>query len=360
MIIVLLVGTFVAGRIQLNEYAITPGQAQAVGPLVKVPSDRSHRIDGSILLTDVYLTRVSLLSDLPDRLNGDAQMIPATALLGPSTPATELTAQGYLTMAEAQSAAKAAALTRLGDKVSEHDAGTLVFSVTARSPAASHLKVGQIITAVDGTPTPNECAFEAALAPHTPGDTVSLSVEQSTVTPDAVQKTGPTKVEQVRLARRPASAGASSSGCPGVTSSSTGYLGVELKTQQDYTDPVHVSVDTRTIGGPSAGLAMTLAIIDKLYGGDLTGGHAVAATGTISPTGAVGDVGGVREKTVAVERAGATAFLVPPDEYPTAKAKDIPSLHIYKVATLADALSVLRHLGGRVPPPPSGATATKA
>ena len=81
----------------------------------------------------------------------------------------------------------------------------------------------------------------------------------------------------------------------------------------------------------------------------------MAATGTISPTGQVGDVGGVREKTVAVEKAGATVFLVPPDEYATAKAKDVPSLHVYKVASLDDALSVLRHLGGRVPPAP-GAT----
>ena len=64
----------------------------------------------------------------------------------------------------------------------------------------------------------------------------------------------------------------------------------------------------------------------------------------------MGDVGGVREKTVAVERAGATAFLVPPDEYATAVAKDIPSLHIYKVGTLAEALSALRQLGGHVPP----------
>ncbi len=122
----MLAAVFVASRIQLNEYVLTPGQAQPVGPLVKVPTDRSHRIDGPILLTDVYLTRVSLLSYLPDRLNGDAQMVTGTALLGPATPPAQLTAQGYLEMAQAQSAAKAAALARLGYAVPEHNAGTLV------------------------------------------------------------------------------------------------------------------------------------------------------------------------------------------------------------------------------------------
>jgi PDZ domain-containing protein len=104
---------------------------------------------------------------------------------------------------------------------------------------------------------------------------------------------------------------------------------------------------------------MTLAIVDKLYGGHLTGGRTVAATGTIAPTGQVGPVGGVAQKTVAVERAGATVFLVPPAEYATAMSKDVPSLHIYRVSTLADALSVLRRLGGRVPPEPAAVTAEK-
>ncbi len=159
--------------------------------------------------------------------------------------------------------------------------------------------------------------------------------------------------EPIRLAPRPASdEGTAGTGCPGTPTPSRGYLGVEVETQQDFTYPFPVSVDTSEIGGPSAGLAMTLAIIDKLSPGSLTGGRTVAATGTITPTGAVGDVGGVAQKTVAVERAGATAFLVPPQEYAAAMSKDIPSLRIYRVSTLDQALTVLATLGGRVPPVP--------
>jgi PDZ domain-containing protein len=94
---------------------------------------------------------------------------------------------------------------------------------------------------------------------------------------------------------------------------------------------------------------MTLGIIDKLSGGRLTGRRIVAATGTIDPQGDVGDVGGVPQKTIAVERAGATVFFVPPQEYKAAMSKDIPQLHVYAVSTLDQALRILERLGGTAP-----------
>src|ERR1019366_8350476 len=103
------------------------------------------------------------------------------------------------------------------------------------------------------------------------------------------------------------------------------------------------------IGGPSAGLSMTLGIIDKLSGGDLTGTRIVAATGPIDAAGNVGDVGGVPQKTIAVERAGATVFFVPPQEYKNALSKDTPQLHVYAVSTLDQALRILKRLGGKIP-----------
>ena len=101
---------------------------------------------------------------------------------------------------------------------------------------------------------------------------------------------------------------------------------------------------------------MTLGIMDKLTAGRLTGGLTVAATGTMDEDGNVGDVGGVAQKTVAVENAGATVFLVPPPEYRVALSKATSSLHVYAVATLDQALSVLARLGGRVPAGPTTTT----
>ena len=75
------------------------------------------------------------------------------------------------------------------------------------------------------------------------------------------------------------------------------------------------------MSGPSAGLAFTLTIIDKLSPGDLTGGKNVAVTGTIELDGTVGEVGGVPQKTAAAIDAGAKLFLVPSAEVREAKAR---------------------------------------
>ena len=102
-------------------------------------------------------------------------------------------------------------------------------------------------------------------------------------------------------------------------------------------------------------LAFTLELIDSLTPGELTGGRKVAVTGTIDQDGNVGPVGGVAQKTAAVKSAGAKYFLVPPDEYATAKAHAGRNLQVIKVANLEDALDVLGSLGGDVaalgPPP---------
>jgi PDZ domain-containing protein len=350
VVVVLAILVIVASRIQLGYYAFSPGNAQPVGPLVHVPPGRAHRAPGKILLTDVFVSQVTLLDLLPDWLSSDTQLVPSAEVLGPYTPPSQLTDQGYVEMAQSQQAAKAAAFRRLGYTVPERDVGVLVFSVQPGSPAAPVLSVGQIITAVDGHPTPSTCPFEAALRQFAPGDTAHLTVEQSVINSTGVVESGRTTQVAVRLGRP---RGASTpSGCPGVTGPPTVYLGVQIETQQDFTYPFPVSVNTAGIGGPSAGLAMTLGIIDKLSAGSLTDGRTVAATGTIDAEGDVGDVGGVAQKTVAVERAGATVFFVPPPEYKVARSAADASLHVYSVSSLDQVLAILRRLGGSVPPPP--------
>lgn len=344
------IAAVVADHVELNEYAITPGVAQPVAPLIRVPAGRAHRIHGRLLLTDVYLSQVSAFGYLFDRVEG-AQLVPAATVLGPATPPAELAAQGYLEMAQSQAAAKAAALTRLGDRVAARTVGVVVFAVVPGAPASGHLQVGQLVTAVDGEATRNACTFSQALALHRAGSTVQLTVERTTVSPRAVLVPGPTMVERVRLGHWPRSVARAPAtpACPGSGNPSRGFLGVEAETEVHYTDPVPIHIRTTSIGGPSAGLAMTLGIINTLSTGRLTGGRTVAATGTIDPGGAVGEVGGVRQKTVAVERAGATVFFVPAAQRSIAEAEATPGLAVYGVRSLTQALAVLRRLGGSVP-----------
>ena len=113
-----------------------------------------------------------------------------------------------------------------------------------------------------------------------------------------------------------------------------------MGTQPVYDFPFPIKIDSDQIGGPSAGLAWTLGIINSLSGGHLTGGRTIAASGTIRPDGSVGDVGGVAQKTVAVERAGATVFFVPDyrDSVDAARSKATPNLKVFGVSSLGQAL----------------------
>jgi PDZ domain-containing protein len=110
--------------------------------------------------------------------------------------------------------------------------------------------------------------------------------------------------------------------------------------------PFDVSIDPGQVRGPSAGLAFTLAVLDVLTPGDLTGGHPVAVTGTIDGLGNVGPIGGAEYKAIAAREAGAELFLVPAGEEDIAASRVGDGVTIVPVATLDDALEALAEIGG--------------
>jgi Lon-like protease len=114
--------------------------------------------------------------------------------------------------------------------------------------------------------------------------------------------------------------------------------------------PFELEIDTGSIGGPSAGLAFTLALIDELSPGELTGGRSIAVTGTVDLSGAVGPIGGLRQKAAAVAQAGVEIFLVPraqsAADLAAARIAGGPGLQIIEVGSLAEALEILESLGG--------------
>jgi Lon-like protease len=348
LLVILLVGGIVADHWEINYYVITPGQASPVSQYISVPAQYRHPITGKILLTDVYVTQLNAFSYLQYRFfDSNNEIFPGGELFEGAPTQGQFLNQGYLQMAQAQNFATASALTQLGYHVSSSNSGALVYGIPAKSPAAGTLQVAQIIQAVDAKPTPTVCALTQALHGYTPGTTVTLRVEDSSINGQGEVVPGKTIDKAVTLGTPPK--GVSDSDCGGTP---TAYLGVLAQTQQDWHFPVAITINTPEIGGPSAGLAMTLGIIDKMSSGKLTGGHVVAATGTMDPNGIVGDVGGVAEKTIAVERAGATVFFVPSVEYKTAEAKATPQLHVFGVNNLDQVLRDLERLGGAVPSHP--------
>lgn len=108
-----------------------------------------------------------------------------------------------------------------------------------------------------------------------------------------------------------------------------------------YTFPFEISISLKNTGGPSGGLVFALGIVEKLTPDDFLDGRTVAGTGTIDKLGNVGAIGGIDEKMIAARRAGATVFLAPSEN--CNDVAHIPTgLTVYTVATLAEAVAVLK------------------
>jgi len=320
----------VLSRINLNYYAIQPGSAQPVQPYIKVPASKSHPVPNPILLTDVREARVNALNYLFFKLQSDTVLYSVPSVTGGTSP-SELDAQGALQMSQAEASAKTAALRYLGYTVTANPSGAVIAGTFPGTPADGVLNVGDVVTAVDGKATLTALELTHALASYRSGQSVVFTVRKG--------GTGPTQAVSLTLKRTTVDIGGRSVQLD---------LGILPQDQVDYTYPFPISINVTNIGGPSAGLAMTLGVIDTLSGGQLTGGRTVAATGTMDAAGSVGDVGGVPQKTVAVENAKASIFLVPPGEYADAKSKQKTGLKIFPVSTLAQALRVLADNGGHV------------
>lgn len=345
VVVVLVVGFSVT----LPYYALSPGSATAVNGLITVPAGKAHPVQGSFYLVDVSISPVRVIDWIPDELSPDTKMVSSGALLGP-TPPGQYVSSNLLVMDVAKKAAEVVALRRLGYSVTEHDAGVQMLAVLSGSPASSKLRVGDTITSVGTTPTPATAALVTALAAHRPGQTVNLTVEPAAGGPSRSIPvtlgfdTGSGARARCAVASSPPPAGAKA------------CIGVAPETRADFGLPFPVKIDSGNIGGPSAGLAFTLGLIDTLSNGNLTGGHKVAATGTMDLQGDVGPIGGVAQKTVAVESAGARVFLVPAQNAATARAHAGSRFRIIAVSSLAQALAALHRLGGdtsALPPPPS-------
>ena len=103
---------------------------------------------------------------------------------------------------------------------------------------------------------------------------------------------------------------------------------------------ISVNYNLEDVGGPSAGMMFSLAVIDKLSPGELTGGKFVAGTGTIDDEGTVGPIGGITHKIQAAKDAGAEVFLAPADNCAEAASED-DGITVLKVTSIDDAISQL-------------------
>ncbi|MFY9783674.1 MAG: S16 family serine protease [Acidimicrobiales bacterium] len=346
----LLVIVYALGRWQTNEYAITPGDATPVAPLIKIQGVKTNPHHDKIMLTDVYLSTLNVFQWIRAHFESHVQFIAADELVEPGVSTNELEAQGFLEMSDAKYAAEVAAFRALGWSVPATRTGTVITGVVSPSPAnTAKLKVGDEIVGVGSKNIYSGCQLVSDLHNDAPGTTLTLWVNRVKISNVGVLSYGAITSLKVTTAAVPSGLGLT--GCPGVSGADRSWLGVSLEDGFSYHLPASVNINTANIGGPSAGLAMTLTLINELSGGSLTGHHIVAATGTMTVNGRVGAVGGVEEKAVAVHRAGATYFIVPDGggNVDAARAADQPDLTILPVTSLKQALRDLQRLGGVKP-----------
>jgi PDZ domain-containing protein len=201
-----------------------------------------------------------------------------------------------------------------------------VEKVNDEGPSAGKLQVGDAIDAVDGTPVANVEAFTALLKATKPGQEIVIDYRRKNAPPGTARITLGTNSDR-----------------------DYGYLGVAVLNAPWA--PFTIDFNLANIGGPSAGLMFSLAVVDKLTTGDINGSKFVAGTGTISEDGKIGPIGGITHKMMAAQEAGATVFLVPAENCDEARSMRDDSMELVKVDTLSGAVDSLHTLtsGGRPP-----------
>lgn len=341
---VLIAAVVIAGfLIHLPYVIISPGSATPLdSQVVQIEGAQTYPDDtGNILFLTVQVStrEPNVWRVVTSWLDPDRDVEKRSTVQGCLTDAQNQQFNSEL-MDQSQNDAKYVGLTRLGYTVPADPVQVRIVEVCRDAPAYRALETGDQVLAVDGTDVGDATAIGELVRAHRPGDRVSITYDRNGVTRTAsitagmYAKDGRTCV--------PAKGSTTGSICLGVSSQ-------EFVT---YQFPVNVKINTQLVGGPSAGLAFTLAIIDDLTPGSLTGGRQVAVTGTIEPDGHVGEVGGVEQKAITARTNGVQMMIVPKAEVAAAR-RGAGDVRVVGVDNIEQALDALHRAGGAEVPPPS-------
>jgi PDZ domain-containing protein len=337
---------------QATPFARTPASAQPVGDRItfgELDDDvEQFPAEGDIYFVTVTEPEQSVLSWLLGRDEPAIQFLTREEKFGIQTPQQRRTF-ALESMRTSEQVAQFVALQRVGFDVEVVPGDVLIEAMVCLeaneagtecetwSPSDEVLDPGDRIIELEGQPVDGVEDLGQILAGLQPGDVVSMKIDR----PEA----GELDVE-VELTSSPDD--------PDRTI--VGFYPFDTRRVEL---PFDLDIDTGAIGGPSAGLAFTLTLIDELTPGELTGGGRVAVTGTIELDGSVGAIGGLRQKASAVAQTGVSVFLVPAsqndDDIAAARLAGGDGLVIIPVATIDEAIAALERLGGDpIPPAPGG------
>lgn len=281
-----------------------------------------HKTSGHLNMTTVsQRDGLSLGQALTLWMSGREQLVPRDLVYPPDKSKDEIDKANSTDFKRSEDSAAYAALSLL-----KYAPAVTVENVTDPGPSVGKLQRGDAIDGFNGKPVANLEQFTGLLKATRPGDTIAL---------DYRRKNEPAGVATITLGTNP--------------DRDYGYLGVGVLDAPWA--PFSIDFNLANIGGPSAGLMFSLAVVDKLTTGDLNGGKFVAGTGTIDSDGKVGSIGGITHKMLAAREAGATVFLVPADNCDEAKSAHEDGLELVKVDNLGQAVDAMHALSAGGEPP---------
>jgi PDZ domain-containing protein len=344
IISVVVVLAIVAGFvIHLPYVIISPGEATPLDDRVVMINGAQtypHRGNVEFLTVRVSNHDPTIWRLVSSWLSPDRDIVKRTSAVGCLSDA-ENTTINALFMQQSQDDAKSVALTHLGYAVQADPPQVTVVEVCPGAPAYGTIMAGDRVLAVDDQTVTKLDEVAPLVQRHHPGESVTVTYTHE----------GSTRTATVVAGRR---VGPNGSKCVAAKGSASGSacLGISTEAFVGYRFPIDVKINTEQVGGPSAGLAFALAIIDDLTPGDLTGGKRVAITGTIASNGDVGVVGGVEQKAITARHNGVSYMIVPSDEVKDARA-GAGSVRVVGVHNIDEALAALQKAGGAPVPPAS-------
>jgi PDZ domain-containing protein len=306
--------------ISSRDYIFLPDKAHPVAPLVQIAGAHERSGPGGIYFVDVIVRKATLLEQLFGGLHSGADLYPANEVVPPGVSSSQQDQVNASEMRTSQQVAAAVALRALGKKVTTTQNGALVSQVEPGFPAAHGLRPTDLIVAVDGKRVHSPSDVSRAMADHPIGTPFRFTVLRSG------------KRLAVPLTTVAAGRG-----------SKRGVVGVLLEPSESIKLPLRVTIDAHGVGGPSAGLAFALDVLQEL-GRNVDRGHKIAATGEIFLNGSVGPIGGIKQKTIGAREAGVDAFLVPAGQNAAQARKYAHGLRIIPVKNFQQALRALATL----------------
>jgi PDZ domain-containing protein len=291
-----------------------------VAPLVTVKGGHDPE-RGGVYFVDVIVKKASLLERLFGGLHEGADLYPAGAINPPGVNDAQRRRIDVEDMQRSQQIAAAVALRTAGKKVTLRATGALVDAIDPTLPAAGKLEPDDVIVAINGKRVTSPEDVFKTMSGVKAGQSVRMTIRRDKQT----------LVEQMKTV---------SSGPP----SNRAIVGVSIEPAVDIKLPIPVRIDAGNVGGPSAGLAFALEVLEEM-GRDVVHGHKVAATGEIRPDGSIGAIGGIKQKTIGARKAGVDAFLVPAGDNARVARQHADGLRIIPVETFPQALRALATLG---------------